>query len=478
MLKTKPSVEECGQCGSTKLNDTVSYCSDCAAYLCEFCTQAHKKMKLCRNHRVQLAASKEVEFHQARDSSKLMVASQPLFCKKHLDEVLIVYCKECQCLVCRQCITDTHFGHKFNPINETTRKEVEMKVKSLVDDSSKKLAQFSFYLDYVKAVESKKVSAPDKLKKEIKDTCNNLITALEKRRDELLLEVDTCSQDLKELWSQKEQLETTIVALQSSLAFARRSLNCKSDPEMLVLSQQAMSRLSELNLSKWDSVDAERIDASQTIFQQSGATNISPDSISQFGAVSTSNSTVLNLSLEICSNGSPTASQMLQEGKLGENTRVVLKFQLKPSFIDQTVTVNIHNGVQQNVMSQTFPVLSVNNFENLLHQVELTFRPVVSGPHIISVNIGSKTGQANMNVSGRPHIGDHVVQGPNWQPPPAPAYDYGYGFGYNYGRTYYSYEDGIVTDISGNQISVQWDGQVTTYHNWDEQGYYCEVQLL
>jgi hypothetical protein len=352
-----------------------------------------------------------------------------------------------------------------------------VKVENLVDDSSKKLTQFRFYLEYVKAVESKKVSAPDKVKKEINDTCKELITALEKRRDELLLQVDTFSQDLKKLWSQKEQLETTIVALQSSLAFAKRSLKCKSDAEMLVLSQQAISHLSELNLSKWDSVDAERIDATQTVFQLSRATYISPDSISQFGTISTSNSGAIpKLALKVYSEG---ASQMLEEGKLGENIRVVLTFQLRPSFIDHVVTVNICNGGQQNVISQNFPPLHVKSLEKLQHQVELTFRPRVSGQHTISIGIGGNTGQVNMKVSGRPQVGDNVVQGPNWQPPPAPAYNpYGYQYGHNYGHWNYTYNNGIVTDNSADQISVCWDGQVTTQHNWNEQGCYFEIQLV
>lgn len=434
-------------------------------------------MKLCRNHRLQLV--KGTEPHQLEDSTQVIVSPQPLFCKKHLDEVLIVYCKECQCLVCCQCITDTHFGHKFNPINKITRKEVEMKLESLLDNSSKKLTQFRFYLDYVKAVESRKVSAPDKVKKEINGVCKNLITAIEKRRDELLLQVDTCSQDLKKLWSQKEQLETTIVALQSSLAFAKRSLNCKSDAEMLVLSQQAMSRLSELNLSKWDSVDTERIDATETIFQQNGATYISPDSISQFGTISTSNSgPIPKLALKIYSKG---ASQPLEKGKLGENVRLVLTFQVRPSFIDQVVTVNIRNGGQQNVLNQNsnFTPLCVNDIENLQHQVELTFRPVVSGQHTISISIAGNTGQVNMNISGAPQIGDHVTRGPNWQSPPAPTYDpYGYQYGRNYGHLNYAYNNGTVTDVKANQIYVCWDGQVTTPHNWNEHGCYFEIKLV
>ena len=130
-------------------------------------------------------------------------------------------------------------------------------------------------------------------------------------------------------------------------------------------------------------------------------------------------------------------------------------------------------------MNQNFPPLGVNNVENLQHQVELTFRPVVSGQHTISVSIAGNTGQVNMNISGKPQIGDHVTQGPNWQPPPAPAYDpYGYQYGHNYGQNYYSYNYGIVTDNNANQIYVCWDEQVTTQHNWNEHGCYFEIQLV
>ena len=445
MLKAKPSIEECGQCGSAKLNDAVSYCSDCAVYLCEFCTQAHKKMKLCHNHRVQLVASKGSELHQLDDSTQVMVTPQPLYYKKHLNEVLIVYCKECQCLVCCQCITDTHFGHKFNSISKATRKEVEVEVKSFVDDSSKRLTQFRFYLDYVKAVELK-VSASEKLKKEINDTCKNLIAALEKRRDELLLQVDTCSQDLEELWSQKEQLETTIVALQSSLTFAKCSLNCISDAEMLALSQQVMSHLGELNLSKWDSTDTEQIDCTQTIFQEGGVTNISPDSISRFGVVSkstTGTGTIPNLSVEFYSQD---ASQMLENGILGKHIRVVLKFQVLPGFIDQAISVTICNGGQQTVVYQNFPLVSIKDIENLQHQVEVTFRPVVGGQHTITITSGGKSEQVDMKVSGKPQIGDHVTKGPNWQKPRAraPTYNH-YGHNYRHRNYYYDIQEYIST---------------------------------
>ena len=472
VLKASPSlsVEECGQCGSSiEVKSVVSYCCECATYLCEFCTQAHKKMKLCRNHHVQSAALKQNEPNVSSESTSTII-SQPLFCKNHTDEMLIVYCKKCQCLVCRQCITDAHCEHKFSPIDPSTRVEVEKQVRGLLEESSKKLNHFYFYLGYVKAVESRKVSAPDKLKKQISDSYNGLMIALEKQRDELLSQVDTCS--LKELWAQKEQLETTTTALQSSVAFAKRSLNCNSDAEMLALCPQVMSRLRELNLSQWDSATTEQIDSTQIVFRQA---SLSPPA-AQFGILSNV-STVKNipdLSMEIQSSKSHP-KRALKEGQLGQQVRVILRFQLQPSFIGQPVNVKVLAGRQQNIKNQRFPPISIDSIENQCHLIEIVFRPVVSGQHTISVSIGSRNGQVNMKVSGKPNVGDRVVKGPNWQTPNSFAEPCEYQY---YGYHGLQYNNGVVTDNKKvNMITVRWEGGVVTPHSWNECKNYFEIQL-
>ena len=427
-------------------------------------------MKLCRSHHIQSAATKGNEPNQ---SGETVIVSQPLFCDKHTDEMLIVYCNECQCLVCRQCITDLHFGHKFNPIDSSTRSEVETQIKGLLEETTKKLLRFDFYLDYVKTAESRKVNAPDKLKKEINDACKNLKRALEQRRDELLSQVDVCG--LKQLWAQKEVLETTITALQGSIAFAKRVINCNSDAEMLALCPQVKSRLRELNLSRWDPTAAEKIDSTQTVFQQTGVT---PE-IAQFGVVSNCSTfgTIPDLSLKIQSSDS-ASEQNTKEGQLGKQVNVIVKFQVQPSFIDQPVNVNVLSlGGQQSIKNQTFPPIKINSMESQHHHVEVVFRPLVSGQHTISVNIGSSNGQVHMKVSGKPNVGDQVVKGPNWQTPSNPGATYYQQYGYHYRQQYY-YNYGVVTDNSmNNMITVKWDEQVTAQHYWDEPNNTYEIQL-
>ena len=133
----------CGECESS--DPAVSYCSDCQAFLCQFCSSAHKRMKVWRNHRVLPLDSLSEE----------AVTAKPvvLYCSQHPDEPLKVYCKDCVSLVCCRCIVASHQGHKLASVDGKTRKEVEAELNALVRNGQQKLMQLELNLQYIQHVE-------------------------------------------------------------------------------------------------------------------------------------------------------------------------------------------------------------------------------------------------------------------------------------------------------------------------------------
>ena len=125
-LKTLNS-NTCDQCDSG--DPAISYCSDCPAQLCNFCTQAHRRQKQYHSHKTTIV-SDDVE------TQGLAQREQFLSCNIHRKEPLIVFCKTCQCLICRSCIVDTHNGHSFAPVDHTNRAVVEKQVKELAENAS------------------------------------------------------------------------------------------------------------------------------------------------------------------------------------------------------------------------------------------------------------------------------------------------------------------------------------------------------
>ena len=92
------------------------FCTDCSEWLCEPCAQAHRRVKVTKDHNVesigQLSAS------AAGSSSHPLAAAgvskrRSLMCPSHPNELLKLYCETCVKLTCRDCQLAEHRDHKY-----------------------------------------------------------------------------------------------------------------------------------------------------------------------------------------------------------------------------------------------------------------------------------------------------------------------------------------------------------------------------
>ena len=213
-------------------NKAASYCTTCSEYFCEECLKAHNRLRPYRSHETVNVSTRNFRTAKYRTKSTYN-------CNIHPDEQLKLYCKACQTLACVHCFVDTHNGHNIGSIDSKTRKEVEKVIRDLMRETDAKLTEFEQNLQYISALEKDKSEQSAPLKAQIDKKVDSMITQLEARRVELHKEVDTATTtDQKELWAQKEYHETNIVNLRGALNFARRSINCQEDTELLALNAQ------------------------------------------------------------------------------------------------------------------------------------------------------------------------------------------------------------------------------------------------
>ena len=107
----------CGQAQSTE------FCIDCEQSFCENCKLLHLRSKVSTDHTFQTSSN-----------SKFLVKS---LCHDHSED-LIFLCLECDCTICRLCITGIHNGHKVSSVEEPIstlgndiQSDIETKMKSL-----------------------------------------------------------------------------------------------------------------------------------------------------------------------------------------------------------------------------------------------------------------------------------------------------------------------------------------------------------
>ena len=218
-------------------------------------------------------------------------------------------------------------------------------------------------------------------------------------RDRLLSQVKGESDEsFKELWSEKERLETVITALEGTISFAERSLQCSHDAELLALCPQIIPRLGNLKGATWDSSSVERIDLTNKSFQ---CTSLQPQ-ISHHGSIVDSSPSNLHARMKYEKGTSkagcairtyvtpPVAVSMKlatdshSDLQLGKEAVIKLSLQLRPSMLNSIkvqITTNKIPGVTYSAPTGSSPSYSINRID----QLTVTFIPIISGEHIITV---------------------------------------------------------------------------------------------
>ena len=95
----------CELCHSDK---AMAFCRHCAQYICDFCRESHRRMKMFSGHTV---VSIE-ELRRNAEENLPIIQPEPMRCKQHLKR-LKIYCFTCNQLICRDCVLKDHKDHDF-----------------------------------------------------------------------------------------------------------------------------------------------------------------------------------------------------------------------------------------------------------------------------------------------------------------------------------------------------------------------------
>ncbi|KAI8783989.1 E3 ubiquitin-protein ligase TRIM33 isoform X1 [Biomphalaria glabrata] len=90
-----------------------SYCLQCEEWLCDSCVDAHKRVRITKDHTI---SSKEDV------SAKVVTSKSPweqlMMCKQHKQEQLKFFCEKCEKLTCRDCQLMDHKEHKYQFLDQ------------------------------------------------------------------------------------------------------------------------------------------------------------------------------------------------------------------------------------------------------------------------------------------------------------------------------------------------------------------------
>ena len=232
---------ECDNCESG--DPPVNRCTTCSHFLCEFCTQAHRRGRNTSSHSV-------MSLEEAKKMGSAAV-TKPSICKEHDGEMIKLFCETCEEAICRDCTIVKHRDHKYTFVKDIFLKGKESLLKILSETKAKE-ASLKEALDGVLEKKKSVNSHAELIVKEVVECFEDLRACLDTRCSGLVTQIERFQiAKLKSLEIQQETLETALASVQSSLDFTEKALENGSEVEILNMRKQMSSRLQNLNSSNW-----------------------------------------------------------------------------------------------------------------------------------------------------------------------------------------------------------------------------------
>ena len=233
------TMRKCQTCGNQ--TPIAAWCVECDGVICQQCVTQHKKLAPLRGHSV-------VDKKASGSENSLVRGSKALCCPKHAGENLKYLCTECSELVCAECYMTTHRYHQYITAEEA-RHNLEIKMKELASLAVTKKEEFSHYLRKAKLVEDKVLQYTDHMKSAVNKTFDAIAASVEMQRNEALQSV---SQGVKTICSQKNMMEIIIAQLDSFIQFANHGHKSTASSSYVSMATHAIRLVEDLKYAHGD----------------------------------------------------------------------------------------------------------------------------------------------------------------------------------------------------------------------------------
>ena len=223
---SSPADTKCVKC---KKREPTCYCRTCG-FLCKSCKKPHLEWDELSSHKI-------VSLNQLTEDVTNLVppVQKVLQCSKHPAKELDLYCKTCKEVICRDCILRVHRDHQYDLVTDAFPQQRNVLISS-VKPAEQQLASVNKALEGLDTLCGEITDKHQALETKIKAKIRLIHEALEARQEELIARLDQMiQQKLKNLATQKDQLELVATRLKSCCVFLQESLRTGSQVEILAM---------------------------------------------------------------------------------------------------------------------------------------------------------------------------------------------------------------------------------------------------
>jgi len=237
-LQDKLSQNVTPKCDGCKEKDSTASCSDCGGFfLCLGCCKVHKNVPATKNHMV-LPLEKIMQ-------SKVPTCTANKFplCEIHPQELLKLFCKNCEVLVCRDCVLVKHRNHDYTFVDDLVRDERKKLENVTLKELETILTSTNDAITEVKQMRSKVLSSNGTSVARLMDTFQEIVDMVSEHKKALLEEIQQMTQDdLCTLQNQQNDLTGLKQKIEQCRDFTRDALQNGTSSEVMSARKQVLER--------------------------------------------------------------------------------------------------------------------------------------------------------------------------------------------------------------------------------------------
>lgn len=355
-VEEKKALIKCGNCEDNA--EATGQCNECAEYLCDKCTSAHRRVRVTREH--QIISLNELKTND-EENNNLCIRDN---CSDHSGEELTYFCQTCDKLICRECTVVSHpkTTHAFEPLKDASGKH-RQEITALLDTIK---MRSPFVKRALLEIEEACGDIPQHalaIEEQIKGSTTRYIRALKEREQQLLSDLGAMREYKATLLEQqKERLYKGIRDIESNCELIEKMLQEGNAVEIAKVKDFMAGRLRNLtdmmqDLSPREGPDFDYVTEEELLFG------------------------IIKRGGKIESNARPPAVRLFGEGLYNAAVGKTSSFALA---VREDAEIN-KRDLDVRIETPDLVILTCNVTEHSSRLYTLSYTPRIHGEHVITV---------------------------------------------------------------------------------------------
>ena len=223
-IECKTSGVKCGNCDKSRQEAT--YCFTCCSFWCHDCLPLHNGIRTFREHHA-------LALKDFGDEDFENIFKQPTFCAKHEKKELELFCRVCRTAICNSCALIDHEGHAKIAL-EDAAKEQRFRINSAIESKKGKALKKVTTIAKLGGNCTQVQEDAARVKSEVQQFTDNLIAAIETKKNKIFDEVEKkAKQCLEKLGDKSQKIEEKMKRDQTAIEKCDKMLKRSTNSQIM-----------------------------------------------------------------------------------------------------------------------------------------------------------------------------------------------------------------------------------------------------